>query len=40
MDNILKIDNLSQIYENKEGIRDIFFSLNHGDFLAIVGKSG
>lgn len=40
MNNIIKIDNLSQIYENNEGIRNISFSLEPGDFLAIIGKSG
>ncbi|MGF3113075.1 metal ABC transporter ATP-binding protein [Facklamia sp. P9177] len=40
MKRVLKVDNLSYYYENGEGIKNISFELETGDFLAIIGKSG
>lgn len=44
MNNILEVINLSKNYLSKEGvvnaIKDISFSVNDGDFIAIVGPSG
>ncbi|MCS4487554.1 metal ABC transporter ATP-binding protein [Streptococcus sciuri] len=37
---MLKVDNLSYFYENGEGIKNISFELEYGDFLAVIGKSG
>lgn len=40
MKSILKVNNLSYHYDNGEGIKNISFELESGDFLAIIGKSG
>ncbi|WP_179299362.1 metal ABC transporter ATP-binding protein [Staphylococcus delphini] len=40
MNHILKVENLSCFYENGDGIKNISFELNSGDFLALIGKSG
>lgn len=40
MKNLLKVENLTYYYENGEGIKNISFELESGDFLAIIGKSG
>lgn len=44
MNNILEIRNLSKIYhtpkEEIEAVKDFSFSLNKGEFIAIVGPSG
>ncbi|MFS1664638.1 metal ABC transporter ATP-binding protein [Streptococcus sp. zg-JUN1979] len=40
MKNELVVNHLSYVYENGEGIHDVSFALESGDFLAIIGKSG
>lgn len=37
---ILSIKNLTSIYEDGEGIKDISFDMNQRDFIGIIGKSG
>jgi len=44
MDEILKVENLSKIYgegENKvEALKNVSFTINRGEFIAIMGVSG
>ena len=44
MKEILKIDNISKIYQAKNGevvaIKDVNFSVKEGEFVSIIGPSG
>lgn len=37
---ILKVENLSKIFDEKEVIKDISFTVNKGEVVAIIGPSG
>ena len=44
MEEVLKIDNVSKIYQAKNGeieaLKDINFTVNRGEFVSIIGPSG
>ncbi|MCS4485763.1 metal ABC transporter ATP-binding protein [Staphylococcus americanisciuri] len=37
---IISIQNVTQLYDNNKGIRDITFDIQKGDFIALVGSNG
>ena len=44
MEEVLKIDNVSKIYQAKNGeieaLKNINFTVNRGEFVSIIGPSG
>lgn len=40
MEEILKVENLTKLYKNNRGVRDISFSVNRGDVVGLLGPNG